>query len=93
MEQLQPYGALVGKSHSESWSVPQLRLKGHVVLEGNSDYDEARKVWNGAVDKRPAMIAYCADARDVVEAVTFARSRALPVAVRSGGRGTRAPPR
>ncbi|MDH7796996.1 MULTISPECIES: FAD-binding oxidoreductase [unclassified Beijerinckia] len=85
MEQRQPYDGLMGKSHAEPRPAPQLRLKGDVVLEGSAGYDEARKVWNGAIDKRPAMIAYCADAQDVVEAVTFARSRALSVAVRSGG--------
>lgn len=85
MEQRQPYDELMGKSHSGPRPIPQLRLKGHVVLEGDAGYDEARKVWNGAIDRRPAMIAYCADTQDVVEAVTFARSRTLPVAVRSGG--------
>jgi hypothetical protein len=84
MDRRQSYDDLTGKSHSKPRSTPQLRLKGNVVLEGNAGYDEARKVWNGAIDKRPGMIAYCADAQDVIEAVTFARSRAFPVAVRSG---------
>ncbi len=85
MEQRQPYDDVRGKSHSEPRPTPQLRLKGNVVLEGNAGYDEARAVWNGAIDKRPAMIAYCADTQDVIEAVTFARSCTFPVAVRSGG--------
>lgn len=85
MEQRQPYDEVMGKSHSELRPISQLRLKGEVVLAGSAGYDEARRVWNGAVDRRPAMIAYCADTRDVVEAVTFARSRTFPVAVRSGG--------
>jgi FAD/FMN-containing dehydrogenase len=85
MEQRQPYDDLMRKSHSEPRPIPQLQLRGNVVLEGNTGYDEARRVWNGAIDRRPAVIAYCADTQDVVEAVTFARSRALPVAVRSGG--------
>lgn len=84
MEQ-QPYDGLEGQSRPESRTLPQPRLKGHLILEGSAGYDEARKVWNGAVDKRPAMIAYCADAQDVVEAVTFARAHGLLVAVRSGG--------
>jgi len=75
----------MSRSHPEPRPTPQLRLKGEVVLEGDAGYDAARKVWNGAIDKRPAMIAYCADARDVVEAVAFARARVVPVAVRSGG--------
>ena len=61
------------------------RLNGDVVMPGDPGYDEARKVWNGAVDKRPAMVAYCADSRDVIEVVKFARSGNHLVAVRSGG--------
>ncbi|MET4797904.1 FAD-binding oxidoreductase [Bradyrhizobium sp. LB11.1] len=85
MEQRQSYDDLMGKSHSEARPSPQLRLKGHVVLDGNADYDEARKVWNGAIDKRPAMIVYCAGAEDVARAVAFARSHHICIAVRSGG--------
>ncbi|NLS73468.1 FAD-binding oxidoreductase [Bradyrhizobium brasilense] len=85
MEQWQANNEVMGEPHSELRPSSQLRLKGQVVLDGSAGYDEARKVWNGAVDRRPAMIAYCADTRDVVEAVTFARSRTFPVAVRSGG--------
>ncbi|WP_081334941.1 FAD-binding oxidoreductase [Bradyrhizobium elkanii] len=85
MEQRQANNVVMGEPHSELRPSSQLRLKGQVVLAGSAGYDEARRVWNGAVDRRPAMIAYCADTRDVVEAVTFARSRTFPVAVRSGG--------
>ncbi|MGL3212939.1 FAD-binding oxidoreductase [Bradyrhizobium sp. BR 1433] len=85
MEQRQAYNEVMGEPHSELRPSSQLRLKGKVVLAGSAGYDEARKVWNGAVDRRPVMIAYCADTLDVVEAVTFARSRMFPVAVRSGG--------
>ena len=63
----------------------QGKLKGEVVIPGDPGYDEARKVWNGAVDKRPAMVVYCAHTGDVVEAVKFARSGNHLVAVRSGG--------
>ncbi|UGV26736.1 FAD-binding oxidoreductase [Rhodopseudomonas boonkerdii] len=76
---------LMGNSHFGLQASPQLGLRGDVVLNGSAGYDEARKVWNGVVDKKPAMIAYCVDAQDVLKAVTFARSRTLPVAVRSGG--------
>ena len=48
-------------------------------------YEEARKVWNGMVDKRPALIARCAAANDVVEAVGFARDHDLLISVRGGG--------
>lgn len=61
------------------------RLNGEVVIPLDPGYDEARKVWNGAIDKRPAMVVYCADAGDVAEAVKFAREHNQLVAVRSGG--------
>jgi FAD/FMN-containing dehydrogenase len=60
-------------------------VRGRVIAPGDPDYDEARRVWNAAIDKRPSAIVYCSDANDVVEAVTFARATNGPVAVRSGG--------
>lgn len=60
-------------------------LNGAVVLPGDAAYDVARKVWNGAIDKRPAAIIYCNDADDVIRAVNFARTTRQQVAVRSGG--------
>jgi FAD/FMN-containing dehydrogenase len=60
-------------------------ISGEVVTRDHPRYDEARKVWNGAIDRRPAVIAYCADTADVVEAVRVARHHPLEVAVRSGG--------
>ena len=67
--------------------IAQLRgnLDGQLTLPEDRAYEDGRKVWNGTVDKRPAMIFYCASAEDVIEAVNFARSRELLVAVRSGG--------
>jgi FAD/FMN-containing dehydrogenase len=61
------------------------KLDGDVVAPGDPRYDEARKVWNGTVDKRPDMVVYCRHADDVREAVKFARSGNHLVAVRSGG--------
>ena len=58
---------------------------GEVAVPGDVAYEQARKVWNGMVDRCPAAVAYCADSDDVVAAVSFARSRSLLVAVRAGG--------
>ena len=60
-------------------------LHGTLVLPGDERYDEARQVWNAAIDRRPAAIARCADADDVVRAVAFARTHGLTIAVRGGG--------
>jgi FAD binding domain-containing protein/berberine-like enzyme len=58
---------------------------GELVPPGDPAYDEHRKVWNGSIDRRPAVIARCAGVPDVIAAVRFAREASLPVAVRSGG--------
>jgi FAD/FMN-containing dehydrogenase len=60
-------------------------VRGEVVAPGDLTYDQARKVWNGMVDRYPAAIVYCVGSDDVVAAVNFARSRSLLVAVRAGG--------
>lgn len=61
------------------------RLRGWLVLPEQAGYDEARRVFNGLIDRRPAMIVQCAGVADVIAAVTFAREAALPIAVRGGG--------
>ena len=60
-------------------------LRGRVVLPSDPGYDIGRKAWNGMVDKRPALIAYCAGPEDVIRCVTFARTASLPFSVRAGG--------
>jgi FAD/FMN-containing dehydrogenase len=67
-------------------SVEELRgaLAGDAIAPGDPDYETARRVWNGAIDRRPALIARCAGVSDVVEAVRFARSERLETAVRGG---------
>jgi FAD/FMN-containing dehydrogenase len=60
-------------------------LRGSVLQPGDPDYDGARALWNGMIDRRPALIARCAGAADVQLAVAFARQNALPLAVRGGG--------
>ena len=60
-------------------------LRGDLLQPGNPGYDAARTVWNAMVDRRPALIARCAGAGDVVQAVNFAREQGLLVSVRGGG--------
>jgi FAD/FMN-containing dehydrogenase len=60
-------------------------LRGGVVLAGDTAYESARRVWNGNVDRRPALIARCVDPMDVQHAVRFARTNSLLVSVRGGG--------
>ena len=62
-------------------------IRGPVILPDDADYDAARAIWNGAIDRRPACIVRCTGVADVVAAVGFARERDLLVAVRSGGHG------
>src|SRR5262245_40393498 len=58
---------------------------GAVILPDNNEYEQARKLWNGSFDRKPALIARCANADDVVQAVNFARSTDILTAVRGGG--------
>src|SRR5204862_21237 len=60
-------------------------VRGDVVTPPDADYDDARGVWNGAHDGRPAVIARCMGAADVIASVGFARSNDLEMAVRGGG--------
>ena len=62
-------------------------VHGEVIDPEDERYDEARSIWNGAIDRRPACIVRCTGVADVVAAVRFARKRNLQVAVRGGGHG------
>ena len=60
-------------------------LRGALLRPGDEGYNDARIVWNGMIDKRPALIARCAGVADVINAVNFARTNNLLLAVRGGG--------
>lgn len=60
-------------------------LRGQLILPSDEGYDQARRVWNAAIDRRPAMIARCSGVADVIRAVGFARDHDIVVAVRGGG--------
>jgi FAD/FMN-containing dehydrogenase len=62
----------------------QEEFNGDLILPGAPDYDQARAVWNGMIDRRPALIARCSSAKDVVAGVKLARRLGLPLAVRGG---------
>jgi FAD/FMN-containing dehydrogenase len=61
------------------------RLHGELLRPTEADYDAARRVYNDMIDRRPALIARCADQADVMQTVDFARDQGLPLAVRGGG--------
>jgi len=61
------------------------RLRGGLLRPGDAGYGETRRVWNGTIDRRPALIARCRGTADVVDAVSFAREHELLVSVRGGG--------
>ncbi|WP_249325208.1 FAD-binding oxidoreductase [Vreelandella boliviensis] len=60
-------------------------LTGPLLLPGDEGYDKARSVWNAMIDKRPALIACCADANDVAAVVNFARQTDALISIKGGG--------
>jgi len=60
-------------------------FSGTLLEEGDPGYEDARKVWNGLIDKRPALIARCRGAADIADAIAFARAVGLEISVRGGG--------
>jgi FAD binding domain/Berberine and berberine like len=60
-------------------------IAGQVIAPGHTEYEAARRVWNGMIDRQPAAIVRCASADDVATSISFAAQRQLPVAVRGGG--------
>ncbi|MEW6441997.1 MAG: FAD-binding oxidoreductase [bacterium] len=74
-------------SHIDDTDIEQFAsgLSGRLLGQQDAGYEEARKVWNGLIDKRPSLIVRCAGVADVIDAVRFARSQGLEISVRGGG--------
>jgi FAD/FMN-containing dehydrogenase len=60
-------------------------MQGRVILPDDPDYDQARRLWNAMIDKRPAVIARVKTTNDVVHAVRYARDNELQISIRGGG--------
>ena len=71
--------------HEEAGTKLKEGLRGALIQRGDADYEEARRLYNGMIDKRPLMMARCVDAADVVTAVNFGRDQDLRIAIRGGG--------
>ncbi len=65
--------------------VLRTKLRGELLEPGSSAYDATRVIWNGMIDRRPAVIARCRNAADVAASVNYARDQGLVISVRSGG--------
>jgi FAD/FMN-containing dehydrogenase len=76
-----------GRTALEPGTVEALRegLRGSLITAGDAVYDSARRVWNGMIDKSPALIVRCAGTADVISAVNFARQHGLLTSIRGGG--------
>ena len=74
--------AVINEAEVEDFRVS---LHGESLLPGDEDYDSVRRIWNAMVDKRPALIARCSGAADVINSVNFARENGLLISVRGGG--------
>jgi FAD binding domain/Berberine and berberine like len=74
-------------NHFNETLINQLKqeLRGQIIQPGNKDYDDARKVYNAMIDKKPGLIAKCADVADVIACVDFARQNNVLLAIRCGG--------
>ena len=71
--------------YSDSHAALRVRFGDAVIVRGDSGYDEARSVWNGAIDRSPAVIVRCSTTDEVVAAIDYARKHGLAIAVRGGG--------
>lgn len=73
------------RTHELDASALKASLRGELIQPGDENYGAARKVYNGMIDRHPALIARCADVADVIAAVNFGRENNLLVSIRGGG--------
>jgi hypothetical protein len=72
-------------AHATTADELSTEIRGALIAPGDAEYDDARKLHNGMIDRRPALIARCGDVADVISAVTYARDKGMLLAVRGGG--------
>ena len=82
---VQPATQAVPQLAEQAVSALRAQLRGALIQPGDTRYEDARKVYNAMIDKRPALIARCSNVADVIHAVNFGRDNQLTVAVRGGG--------
>ncbi|MCW3110314.1 MAG: 6-hydroxy-D-nicotine oxidase [Segetibacter sp.] len=75
----------VGSSNMQIIDELRKRFSGKLSERGDVDYEVARKVWNGMIDKYPLLIATCKKSDDVIQCVNFARQNELPISIKAGG--------
>ncbi len=63
----------------------KMHFQGKVILPDDEEYNEVRQIWNAMIDRKPAMIARCTSAEDVVQAIEFGRKHNLLISIRGGG--------
>ena len=73
------------KGSAEDHSALKAKLRGGTIQRGDAGYDDARKLFNAMIDKKPAVIARCVDAADVMTCVNYAREKGILLAIRGGG--------
>ena len=73
------------KVRAETIVALRSQMRGELIEPSNPNYDATRVIWNGMIDRKPALIARCLNAGDVALAVNFARDNRLAIAIRAGG--------
>ena len=76
---------IMPKDHAEAMAALRSQMRGELIEPSHPNYDATRVIWNGMIDRKPALIARCLNAGDVALAVCFARDTSLAIAIRGGG--------